>query len=167
MAVGHIIVTEQVHARFKSVLENLDREANAKFVFLVDKSGQQIAAVGELDDVDPTSLASLTAGNVAATEGVAQLVGEEEFTTMFHEGRKESLHITVVADQVILVVLFDERSSLGLVKLRVEQVIPELGVIVRELMNPTEPVDETKTSNEDTSVGQITDADIDALFGDK
>ncbi len=162
MSANHMIITEQVHARFMAVLESIVREANAKLVFLVDKSGQPIATVGELEGVDSTSLASLTAGNVAATEGVAQLVGEEGFTNLFHEGRKDSLHITVVADHVILAVLFDERSSLGLVRLRVEQRVPELGAIVRDLLASTEPA-----AVDAESVGQITDADIDALFGGK
>ena len=166
MASHNIVVTEQVHARFTTLLESLDREANAKFVFLVDKSGQQIAAVGELEGIDPTSLASLTAGTVAATDGVAQLVGEENFTNLFHEGRTDSLHITVVADQVILVVLFDQRSSLGLVRLRVEQRIPELGAIVKDLMAASDPAAQTK-STDTASMAQITDADIDALFGSK
>ncbi len=166
MAPNHMVVTEHVHARFTALLESLDREANARFVFLVDKSGQQIAAVGELEGIDPTSLASLTAGTVAATDGVAQLVGEDNVTNLFHEGQKESLHITVVADQVILVVLFDQRSSLGLVRLRVEQRIPELGAIVKDLLEPTEPAAQKKSMDTE-SIGQITDADIDALFGDK
>jgi predicted regulator of Ras-like GTPase activity (Roadblock/LC7/MglB family) len=161
MSANHMIITEQVHARFMAVLESIDREANAKMVFLVDKSGQPIATVGEIDTVDPTSLASLTAGNVAATEGVAELVGEEGFTNLFHEGRNGSLHITVVANHVILAVLFDERSSLGLVRLRVEQQVPELGAIVQELLAPTEPPQPVDAE----AVGQITDADIDALFG--
>ena len=166
MAANHMVVTEQVHARFTAVLESINGEANAKFVFLVDKSGQRIAAVGDLDGVDPTSLASLTAGTVAATEGVAQLVGEASFATLFHEGQNDSLHITVVADQVILVVLFDQRSSLGLVRLRVEQRIPELGAIVKDLMAASDPAAQTK-STDTASMAQITDADIDALFGSK
>ena len=161
-----MIVTEEVHARFTTLLESLDREANAKFVILVDKSGQQIAAVGELDGIDATSLASLTAGTVAATDGVAQLVGEDNFTNLFHEGQSESLHITVVADQVILVVMFDQRSSLGLVRLRVEQRIPELGAIVKDLLAATEPAAQEMSTNAE-SMAQITDADIDALFGSK
>ena len=161
MTANHMVVTEQVHARFTAVLESIDREANAKFVFLVDKSGQRIAGVGDLDGVDPTSLASLTAGTVAATEGVAQLVGEASFATLFHEGQNDSLHITVVADQVILVVLFDQRSSLGLVRLRVEQRVPELGAIVKDLLGSSEPAADAE------SIAQITEADIDALFGGK
>ena len=97
MAANHMVVTEQVHARFTAVLESIDREANAKFVFLVDKSGQRIAGVGDLDGVDPTSLASPTAGTVAATEGVAQLVGEASLATLFHEGQNEGEALRTLA----------------------------------------------------------------------
>jgi predicted regulator of Ras-like GTPase activity (Roadblock/LC7/MglB family) len=162
MAGGHTVITEQDHSRFMSVLESLDRDANAKFVFLLDKSGQQIAATGEMEAVDPTSLASLTAGNVAATEGVAQLVGENEFTTLFHEGKHESLHITVVGGRVILLVVFDERSSLGLVRLRVEQIVPQLGEIVRDMITRADGAPGADSG----SLGEITDADLDKLFGE-
>jgi len=164
MAGGNTVITTEDHSRFMAILESLDREANAKFCFLLDKSGQQIAATGEMDEIDPTSLASLTAGNVAATEGVAQLVGENEFTTLFHEGTRESLHINVVGGRVILLVVFDARSSLGLVRLRVEQCCPELQVVVEEMINRT---DESLASAEQAvNLGEITDADLDALFGE-
>jgi predicted regulator of Ras-like GTPase activity (Roadblock/LC7/MglB family) len=164
MTAGNVIITERDHSRFMSVLQDLDRQSNAKFVFLFDKSGQQVAATGDLSEVDPTSLASLTAGNVAATEGVAQLVGEDEFTTLFHEGKRESLHITVVGRRLILLVVFDERSSLGLVRLRVEQFASELGQIVEEM---TARADSGEVGSEQTPVlGEITDADLDSLFGE-
>ena len=73
-----------------------------------------------------TSLSSLTAGNVAATGGIAKLLREKEFTSQFHEGEKTNVHITLVGSRVILVVLFDERSSLGLVRLRVKKATEEL-----------------------------------------
>ena len=76
-------------------------EFEAKFVFLLDKSGQQIASTGELENVDPTSLASLTAGNVAATEGVAQLVGNDGFSSLFHEGKSESMHLSIVGERFV------------------------------------------------------------------
>ena len=164
MAAASIIVTEQDYERFMALLGALDREANAKFVFLLDKSGQQIAAAGELDDVDPTSLASLTAGNVAATEGVAQLVGEDGFTSLYHEGRRDSLHISLVADRVILLVVFDARSSLGLVRLRVEQCLPHLAEVVADMLGRSEAAASATAGS--ASFGEITDADIDALFGE-
>ncbi len=159
-----MVVLEQDYTRFSAILQELRAEANARFVFLLDKSGQQIAAAGDLDQVDPTSLASLTAGNVAATEGVAQLVGEDGFMTLFHEGKRDSLHISVVADRIILLVVFDVRSSLGLVRLRVEQCMPELATIATEMLGraDTDPAAAAQAAG----LGEITDADIDALFGE-
>ena len=118
MSAFNMVITESDHQRFSDVLEKLATGSNAKLAFLLDKAGQQIAVAGRLADVDTTSLASLTAGNVAATEGVAQLIGEREFTTLFHEGNRENMHISLVNNRVILLVVFDEQSSLGLVRLR-------------------------------------------------
>ena len=65
---------------------------------------------GDIENLDTTSLASLTAGNVAATDGLAKLIGEKEFSVLFHEGEKDNIHISIVGERVILVVIFDERS---------------------------------------------------------
>ncbi len=163
MTAFNMVVTVTDHERFMVVLEKLAREANAKFVFLVDKAGQQIASAGNLDEIDPTSLASLTAGNVAATEGVAQLVGEKEFTTQFHEGKHENLHITVIGKRVILLLVFDERSSLGLVRLRVEQSSPALSEIVED-MNARAKSGARSSAAEAGILDEITAEDIEALF---
>jgi predicted regulator of Ras-like GTPase activity (Roadblock/LC7/MglB family) len=164
MAGTSIVITAEIHERFQQALETIGREANAKLVFLIDKAGQQLACSGEMDGVDPTALASLTAGNVAATEGVAGLVGEDEFKSMFHEGRTNSLVVSVVSDKVILLVVFDERSSLGLVRLRVDQHRSLLEECVQALLQPGMNGDHA--SDPDAGVfADITEADIDALFG--
>ena len=157
-----MVILEVDHERFVATLQRLSVEANAKFVFLVDKAGQQIAAAGDFADVDSTALASLTAGNVAATEGVAQLVGEREFSTLFHEGEKDNLHISLICNRFILLVVFDERSSLGLVRLRVSQFLTELGEVASEVIGRGEG----KIGGAGAVAFQeITDEDIDALFG--
>lgn len=159
---SNLVILENDHTRLVGLLEGLNQEANAKFVFLIDKAGQRLASAGDLTNIDPTALASLTAGNVAATEGVAQLVGETSFSTLFHEGKTESLHISSVANTILLVV-FDERSSLGLVRLRVQQHGPRLEELLTELL-----------SRDSSGVGgsgipeafsDITEDDINALFG--
>ena len=86
------------------------RDANAKVVFIVDTNGQLSAAAGDIDNVDTTSLASLTAGNIAATGGMAKLLKEQEFATQFHEGEKANIHIQLVGNRVILVVIFDAKE---------------------------------------------------------
>ncbi len=107
------VLYEEEFKHLEEALRRLRQEANAKAVFLIDKNGQQIAAAGEIEQFDTTSLASLTAGNVAATDGLAKLIGEREFSVLFHEGQQDHIHISIVAKRAILVVIFDDRSSLG------------------------------------------------------
>jgi predicted regulator of Ras-like GTPase activity (Roadblock/LC7/MglB family) len=139
-------------------LAKLRLDSSARVAFLVDKDGQQIAVHGEVGNLDTTSLASLAAGNVAATGGMAQLIGEKEFPTLSHEGERESIHICVIG-RLLLVVVFDERSSLGLVKLRVKQVTQELARIFDDVLRET-----NRRDGVDSLFAEITDEDIDSLF---
>jgi predicted regulator of Ras-like GTPase activity (Roadblock/LC7/MglB family) len=161
-APGMVMYEEEFH-QISVILEKLVKDANGKVVFLVDKNGQLIAACGETEDLDTTSLASLTAGNIAATGGLAKLLGEKEFSILFHEGERDNLHISIVGMRVILVVIFDNRSSLGLVRLRVKKASDELAAIFDRLMK--------KAEAEAAGVGaspfaEITDDDIDNLFSE-
>jgi len=145
------------------VIHRLVRDANAKGVFVVDKAGQLIGQAGEeMKSIDSTSLASLTAGCVAATGGLAKIVGEEEFPIHFHQGQRDNLHITLVGDRMILVVIFDERSSLGLVRLRVKKAGGELARIFEDIKKKAE----LDAQNHQSPFAEITDDDIDNLFSD-
>src|SRR2546421_10700262 len=128
-----IILPEEQFQQLRQILSKLRLDSFSRVVFLVDKNGQQIAAQGDLGDLDTTSLASLVAGNVAATDGMAKLIGEKEFPTLSHEGEKESIHISVIG-RLLLVVVFDDRSSLGLVKLRSKQIARQLATLFEEIM---------------------------------
>lgn len=156
------VMYDEEFQRISVVIEKLLRESNAKVIFLVDKNGQLIAGCGETDNLDTTSLASLTAGNIAATGGLAKLIGEKEFSILFHEGEKDNIHISIVAQRVILVVIFDHRSSLGLVRLRVKKASDELGVIFEDLAAKTAEAE--KSGGADSPFAEITDDDIDSLF---
>ena len=153
-----IIMREQQYARIVTVLAKLRLDSYSRVVFLVDKNGQEIAVQGEVSGLDTTSLASLAAGNVAATGGMAQLIGEKEFPTLSHEGERESIHICIIG-RTLLVVVFDERSSLGLVKLRVKQASRELATIFGEIERESE-----QTAHDNPLLAGITDDDIDSLF---
>ena len=154
-----MIMREQQYERIVSVLHKLRAESFSRVVFLVDKNGQPIAVQGDVSNIDTTSLASLAAGNVAATGGMAQLIGEKEFPTLSHEGERESIHICIIG-RTLLVVVFDDRSSLGLVKLRVKQASRELAVIFEDVERDSLK----KTEQDDSLFAGITDDDIDSLF---
>lgn len=156
-----VLYDEEMRA-IQSVIEQLHIDARSRIVSVVDKNGQQIACAGEVQGIDSTSLASLVAGNVAATDGLAKLIGEQEFSFVYHEGEKDYVHMAIVANRVILVVIFDERSSLGLVRLRVKKSGQELSKIFERMLE--------KSKNQphgglEAAFAEITDDDIDNLFG--
>lgn len=99
MASAELVLYQEEFQRLDGALKKLRQEANARAIFLIDKNGQQIAAAGEVEQFDTTSLASLTAGNVAATDGLAKLIGEREFSVLFHEGKRDHIHISIVAER--------------------------------------------------------------------
>ena len=166
MGASDLIMYEEEFQKIKDIISKLRVDANANVVFLVDKNGQQIAATGDVERLDTTSLASLTAGNVAATECLSKLIGEREFSVLFHEGEKDNIHISIVGGKVILVVIFDERSSLGLVRLRVKRSSEELNKVFQQIMDKTEKERAAGESVFQSPFAEITDEDIDALFNE-
>jgi len=157
------VMYDEEAKRINAVIDKLLREANAKVIFLVDKNGQLIASCGATEHLDTTGLASLTAGNIAATGGLAKLIGEKEFSILFHEGERDNIHLSIVAQRVILVVIFDYHSSLGLVRLRVKRASNQLAMIFDDLARKTVAVAE-QGGDPESPFAEITDDDIDNLF---
>src|ERR1700682_6249265 len=133
-----LVMYEEEYSQIKDILARLHTDSNSKIVFLVDKNGQQIAAHGDMKGLDATSLASLTAGNVAATDGLAKLIGEKEFSILFHEGERDNMHRSRFRQRVIMVVIFDDRFSLGLVRLHVKKASEELERTFEVLLKKSE-----------------------------
>ena len=161
-----LVLYDEEFQKISQALQRLLEDASAKLVFLVDKNGQQIAAVGDMASLDTTSLASLTAGNVAATDGLARLIGEKEFSILFHEGEKDNIHISIVARRVILMVIFDDRASLGLVRLRVRRATAELEAVFEEISRKVESQKAEPVAELEGPFSEITDEDIDRLFSE-
>ncbi len=100
------------------VLDDLLQRTNALSAHLIDRSGQVITSAGRMDDFDITSFASLAAADFTANAELAQLLGEQSVDAVINEGRTRSVYSRLLADRVILSVVFDKRSSLGLVRVR-------------------------------------------------
>ena len=114
---------------FGAITKSLERflyDCNARCALLVDRTGQLVATVGEQPKFDPTTFATLTAADFSANDQLAKLIGEHDFNSLFHQGEKESMYLADVARRVILVVLFDNRTTLGLVRLKMKQTVEEL-----------------------------------------
>jgi len=152
---------EEDAAKIGTLLNGLLREANARTALLVDRAGQMLATAGEEPRFDPVAFASLTAADFSANDQLARMLGENEFAALFHQGEKDSLYLADVARRVILVVLFDNRTTLGLVKLRVRNVQEELSAIFIAMF-AREATGERRV--ETGFVGEAED-EIDKLFG--
>lgn len=159
MAQLPFIIQEHQFLRLKSVISLLSVECAARVVFLVDRDGQTIAFHGEIGDMDTTSFSSLAAGNVAATSSMAKLIGEDVFPSVVHEGERESIFISVIG-RSLLVVVFDERSTIGLVKIRAKKASHEVAGILDEAVRESAVYSASKNS----VFAEITDDDIDSLF---
>lgn len=161
MAVGSASwsFTEDDFAAITHSLQRFLQESDARCALLVDRSGQLVATVGEQPKFDATAFATLTAADFSANDQLARLIGETDFNSLFHQGEKESMYLADIARRLILVVLFDNRTTLGLVRLKLKQTVEELGklfeqVFARGASGPQQP-------------GLLAGADdeIDKLFG--
>lgn len=155
-----IVIFEEEQRRLQEICSRLGRDALARAIFLIDRNGQILVATGETENIDTTSLASLVAGTTAATSSLAKLLGEEEFPVHFHEGARDNLHISLVGEEHILTVVFDQRSSLGLVRLRVKKATASLLEVFDSVEN------RQGDSAENDVFSEITDEDIENLFSD-
>ncbi len=118
--------TEDDFGAITITLQRFLYDAKARCALIVDRSGQLVATVGEPPTFDATAFATLTAADFSANDQLARLIGESDFSVLFHQGERESMYLADIARRVILVVLFDNRTTLGLVRLRMKNAVDEL-----------------------------------------
>ena len=154
---------EEDARRLQGILTGFLRDASARTALIVDRTGQLVATVGEAPVFDPTTFASLTAADFSANDQLARMLGEPEFGALFHQGERESMYLADIARRVILVVLFDNRTTLGLVKLRVKHAVGELNLLFRAMFDH-EGAGSRGPAMESEFLGEAED-EIDKLFG--
>lgn len=152
---------EQDARRIQQILNQFLLDSSARTALIVDRTGQLVSTVGEAPVFDSTAFATLTAADFSANDQLARMLGEPEFGALFHQGERESMYLADVARRVILVVLFDNRTTLGLVKLRVRGTVPELVKVFTEMF------ERQATSSPQVEAGLLGEAEdeIDKLFG--
>ncbi len=145
--------------RIQAILAKMQRELRAELVLLISRSGQPIVVSGPAENIDCTALSSLAAANLAATDGLANIVGEREFSVLVHQGRKRSLFISDLLKRFSLVLVFDSTASSGLVRYKCKHTTLLLEDVIRDFQRRIEKT----TSVMDAP--QFSDEELEELLG--
>jgi predicted regulator of Ras-like GTPase activity (Roadblock/LC7/MglB family) len=145
--------------RIEAILAKMQRELRAELVMLISRSGQPIVMSGPGKNIDYTALSSLAAANLAATDGLANIVGEREFSVLIHQGRQRSLFISDLLKKFSLVLVFDATASSGLVRYKCKRTILLLEDVIRDFQRRME-----KTEL-DMDTPQFSDEELEELLG--
>lgn len=122
-----VVISKDMIEKIANVLDTeLLRGAGADCTLLVDRGGNLIATRGDPANLDVVALAALSAANFGATAELAKLIGEDDFTLLFHKGKNENMHFTSVGTGFILITLFGKDVALGVIRLKTAKVADEL-----------------------------------------
>ncbi len=162
-----LVIYEEQIEQIEKTLRRLIKDAQAKCVLLVDKDGHLITRQGFTQSLDTTALAALLAGSFASTREIARLVGEPEFSVLFHQGKKDHIHISLVGERTILAVIFDDRTTIGMVRLYAKEVSENLNQILSSGKSEDNTVRSGNKSELDTEFSTSVETRLDDIFSDR
>ena len=100
--------------------------SDSKCIMLIDKEGYMVSKCGTTEDFNIQALATLVAGSFAATREMARILGENELSVLFHQGKRDSIQLNLTGERTILVAVFDERTTMGMVRLYAKEASEQL-----------------------------------------
>jgi len=162
---NRLVFYEDLVRDVNRILREFLKLSNAKCVLLVDKEGHMVTRQGVTREFDMDTISALVAGSFAATKEMARLLGEDEFSVLFHQGKTDSIQLSLVGDRTLLTVIFDEATTVGMVRLYAAETAKRLGEIFEkhERQRATTP----RRPEEDLDHGFVGSAKdkLDDLFG--
>lgn len=154
MSEDTLIIYEAEIKKIETLLNKMLKGAEAKCALLVDKDGHLISRQGFTHSLDTTALAALLAGSFASTKEIARLVGEDEFSVLFHQGKKDHIHMSLAGERSILVVIFDDRTTIGMVRLYAKETAGELAQIFEQIKADTSEKGQSTVNDAFTNTAQ-------------
>lgn len=119
---------------------NYQTLSKSKCNILVDIEGHAVTQVGDTEGIDLETIAALVAASFAATKEVAKILGQTEFTTLTHQGKVESIQLTLIGDRTILATIFDSKTTIGMVMFYTKELVEKLAKIFDEIANRKQEV---------------------------
>ncbi len=154
-----LVINDRQLDRCDDLLQKLKEVSGSSFLALISTSGQPITTASDTYHPETLSLASLAASSFAATQQLARILDENEFTLLFHEGSALNLHVSQVNEQVLLIVTFGRETQVGKVRLYTQRAIE----VLRQIFDgPDDGTTPTMDADFESSAGTA----IDDLFKD-
>ena len=158
-----LIIYKEDYELINDILNKLKKNTKAEIAFVTDLEGHCIASTSGADEASLNSISSLIAGSVSAVNAIAQMLGIEKFWNILTESVKKNLYISLINDKVMLVVLFDKSSNLGLIRLRVKKSTVYLEKVFDDI---NEKLEKNIFLGDDSPFDSVSDEEIDEIFGD-
>ena len=127
-----VLSVEQAGA-IDSCLDKMADKAKARCIILADVTGQLIAERGQTSTINTQVLSALAAGELVATHELARLVGESaRFKLLLNEGETRNVYLSDVGERLIVIIVSDNATPIGLVRLVLKQAVEELMPILMQ-----------------------------------
>ncbi len=126
----------EAYTRVNEILDGLLTKAHVRYAMLVDRKGFVLAHREALWAPKPPaldSIATLIAGNAAATSALSKLLGERRFNELVHQGDHIGLYVEEIASDALLAVIFDESAPIGRVKLFAKKAVEDMTKLLETL----------------------------------
>ncbi len=158
-----VFYSEDVEA-IDACLQAFLERSKANCALLVDVEGHLVTKAGFTQSLDTTTIAALVAGSFASTRALAKNLGEKEFSVIFHQGDNESIHIALVGERCLIVIIFDDRTTIGMVRHYAKEVTTELTGIMDEI---SKKADKRHNPVTDTNFQREAENMLDDFFDEK
>src|SRR5262245_26641037 len=147
-----------------SILDAFLKQSAAKCALLIDKDGHMVTHRGTTKSIDLDTISALVAGSFAATREMARLLGEDEFTALFHQGKSDNIQLSLVGERALLTAIFDENTTVGMVRLYAAEGAKRLAAVFRR--KDTEASADSSPAGEDSAKFRSGAASaLDGIFG--
>jgi len=149
-----------------AILDAFLKQSAAKCSLLVDKDGHMVTWRGQSKKIDLDTISALVAGSFAATREMAKLLGEEEFSALFHQGKSDNIQLSLVGDRALLTSIFDESTTVGMVRLYAAEAAKRLAALFKKKAAdaPSDPRNGPPTEP-DAAFTKSTASALDNVFG--
>ncbi len=160
--ISNLVVGEEDRSQIAACLQRLMADSGASYAMVIDRSGQILAE--ESDEIRPemVHLGALIAATYSSTQEMARILKEDGFKTLFQEGLKEKIFTETVRGRWLLVVIFNHKAQIGLVKVLARRSSAVLANILELVEQRSSEVGTARFRH----IGKATIDTIDLLFKD-